>query len=379
MRAGQGIHGMGANSRVNDGSHAALFNGRPCVGLAAFMLRKEDATGFSILEANHAMLPVTHVISKSQTEHGLPEIIAVKEKPESINNAGAFVHQNEGGRRFGIAIGIWLVAARNYPLLLFAGARCREICGFVFVSRIRDTMDRMLLVCIEPSVGLAMWFSSTSSGGWYRSIRVIKGIWQVIMAVKPLGSRFHVFQAVKSNHAVVEAVEALQVVQRHILGRIQALVIDGDNHVLNMLANVRGPKLLARVEVHQRGMVDNILGDFLEYLATLLRIPLHVPLGAPASWAVKFSIFLPGNVHTLSQFYSQLVGVFFGVFFEDGREHGRVPSQMVQTTQAYPSTCLAIQEVWATADPKPVTSATLRSSSCRIEDNREEGDNGDDE
>lgn len=204
---------MGANGRVNDGSDATLLNGLPSVRLTTLVLGEENATGHAVLKAHHAVLPVTHMVSETQADHSLPQIIAVKEEPKSINDARALIHKDKSSWRLGIAVGIWFVAARNDLLLLFARAGRGSICGDVVVPGIRDTMHRMLLVHIKPSVGLAMRLSTVPHGRRRRSIRVIEWARQVIMAMEPTWSRFNVLPAVKRDHLVVVAVECLQVVQ----------------------------------------------------------------------------------------------------------------------------------------------------------------------
>lgn len=141
-----------------------------------------------------------------------------------------------------------------------------------------------------------------------------------------------------------------------------------DSHVFDVLANVGGPKLLARVEVYQRGMIKNILGNVSEDPPSLLWVSLHIrPLAFSQFrvWGVELSILLPRTVHALAihalaQFHSQKL--IFRVVVEDGREHGRVPSQVVQATKTNPSAGLAVPEVGTAANPESVTSATLGAS-----------------
>lgn len=141
-----------------------------------------------------------------------------------------------------------------------------------------------------------------------------------------------------------------------------------NSHVLDVLTNVGGPKLLARVEVHKGGMIENILGNVSEDPPSLLWVSLHIrPLvfSQFRVWGVKLSILFPRTVHalairTLAQFYSQKL--IFGVVVEDGGERGRVPSQVVQATKTDPSAGLAVPEVGTAADPESITSATLRAS-----------------
>lgn len=349
--AGEGIHGMGADGRVDDGPAVfRLLNGVPGVSLPALVLREENATWVAILETHHAVFPVADMIAEAHAQNSLTKVVGVKEEPESIDDTVSLVHHDKhsGGSRE--AIIIWLVPTSRKPLGVISVGTALPV-----LPRICDSMQRMVFVYIVP-IGWLILYPPTIITVVGRVIGVCRGIrlkrvGDVVMAMEPRGTRLDVVVAAKNDFSL-DIVEFVKVIERPlflVLGCVHRLIVDVDRHVLNMLLDIRRPELFAGIEVHQRRISRYILGDILQYSSAPLGISLAIDL-----WCVLFPIGrspLQLPAHVVVEFIPACGGIF---------------PQVVKAAEAHPSTSLAVPEVRAGVDPAPIFRPLLRTLLGRV-------------
>lgn len=272
--AGQGIHGVRTDGRVYDGADAALLDGIPRIRLASLVLGKENAPRLAILETDHAVLPIADMVPETNAQNGLAEVVRVKEEPKGVDDAGALVDDDKDGRGLGVAVGIGLVAAARD-----AGRLGPAPLPVRLWPRIGDTMQGMLLVDIKPAGGLLAVHGHVvvvHDGVLVAIVAIVgEGAGSIEVAVEPIGPGLDVVKAVQHHEATV-LVELVEVIEGPFVGLIEHFAVDRDIHVLNVFPDVRGPELLARVEVDEGRVLGDIVGYVLEYLASLGRVALHV-------------------------------------------------------------------------------------------------------
>ena len=89
---------MGADSGVSDGPAADFLDGGVAVGGAKVVFGEENDFGMAVVEADHGVLPIAHVVAPADVEDDVAEVVAVEEKPEGVHDAVAFVDGDQDCR-----------------------------------------------------------------------------------------------------------------------------------------------------------------------------------------------------------------------------------------------------------------------------------------
>ena len=148
----------------------------------------------------------------------------------------------------------------------------------------------------------------------------------------------------------------VQVVQCPFISRIQHLAVDVDIHVLDMLFNIRGPKLLARVEMHQGRMLRNVVGDIFQDSPSIIDVSLSVLFDRLVSLPTKRP--------------APKIVPFVFVFTVPSR--CRILPQVVKAAYTKPAACLAVQEIWTAVYPSAIASSSFGASFTGIEHSRDQ-------
>jgi hypothetical protein len=59
------------------------------------MFTKKDGFGHAMLEPDNSVLPITDVVSETDVEDCVSEVVAVEKEPEGIYHTIALIHNNE--------------------------------------------------------------------------------------------------------------------------------------------------------------------------------------------------------------------------------------------------------------------------------------------
>ena len=113
LGAGGGVHSVGADGGVDDGAffsgervfggEGEFLEGGVGVGGAEVVFGEKDDAGDAVVEADQGVLPVADVIAPADVEDDVAEVVGVEEEPEGVDDAVAFIHGDEDGRRGGAA------------------------------------------------------------------------------------------------------------------------------------------------------------------------------------------------------------------------------------------------------------------------------------
>ena len=95
MYTGRGVHGMSPGRRIYDRPLTQLFDCSVAVGRAKVVLAEVDSLWYPMVEADYRVLPVAYVVSKAYIEDNISKVEAVEEEPKGVNNAVAFVDNNQ--------------------------------------------------------------------------------------------------------------------------------------------------------------------------------------------------------------------------------------------------------------------------------------------
>lgn len=99
-----------------------LLDSAVSVCLPPVMFAYEDLLGFSMVKSDKGVLPISDVVTESDIEHCVSKVVAVEEKPESVDNSAALVYHHQDCWRVTSSARYWTIAAyfnRLLPILLF--------------------------------------------------------------------------------------------------------------------------------------------------------------------------------------------------------------------------------------------------------------------
>jgi hypothetical protein len=206
----------------------------------------------------------------------LSQVVRVEEEPKGIDDTRTLVNNDEHCWRIRVAILVRLVSIGSDRLLLRTAVLLK-----LAVPGVINPVKRVRLVDIVPSCGFSEL--RVLLGVARRRVVVIvvalflirEWLGDVVMAVQPVRAVFDVVVALKNNPAS-NLVQLVQVMESPLLGRVERFVVDLDSHVLDMLADVRGPELFARVKVNQRCVLHNIVGNVAKDPSAVVEVPLGV-------------------------------------------------------------------------------------------------------
>lgn len=222
---------------------------------------QEKSLGPAMVEAHHAMLPISNMVPKPHVQHHIAQVIAVKEEPKRINHPVALVHHNQHNRSIAAApmlhVAVDGLAAVSTAQLLHGLVQARDPRADVVlpvahvvplaavVVRIRHGHVR---VRITRRRGITAW----------RRRRVRPG--DVPRATQPIRPLLDVVVA-RQVHipALLPSIQLVQVPQRRVLPpRLHGRVVEIGRRMHQMLGNVAGPELLPREQMHQRRILEHI-------------------------------------------------------------------------------------------------------------------------
>lgn len=169
------------------------------------MFAVEDEFGFTMLEADERVLPITYVIAKTDVEDNISEVVAVEVEPEGIDYSVPFVHGNKYG---------WSITPSAVTLRSNARSRSRPTSSAVH----------------------QIWI-------------FIEFIGDVLLSTKPVWPLFYVVIARQVNvAALLKLIQVIQIRQIRILQpTLDRRVIQFGCDVEEVLGDVAWPKLLFRI------------------------------------------------------------------------------------------------------------------------------------
>lgn len=100
------------------------------------MLAEEHELWFAMLEPHKRVLPVADMVPETHIEDLDAEIVAVEVEPKCIDNAVAFVYDDQDGRR--------IAATASGGSFLYDSGVCMGVLGLVTVQLFSDIGDVLL-------------------------------------------------------------------------------------------------------------------------------------------------------------------------------------------------------------------------------------------
>lgn len=88
-------------------SSSDLFDRLVAVGFTRGMSTEKERLGFAMVKAHETVLPIPDVVAKADVENDIAQVEAVEIEPESIDNAIAFLNDQQYSGRIATTSGLF--------------------------------------------------------------------------------------------------------------------------------------------------------------------------------------------------------------------------------------------------------------------------------